>query len=263
MRLSTRQTDGNTNKDPQRVDPRTGRGIEHGTLPQGLVCSNNTEGEHHLPVDISMSCMGSLSCAGSCAASTWICGIAGGASDSSSSAIVPRRSCWAAGSSAARPLNHPTDSLFDRDDGFGSIAGGTARSNVGAAGSGAGGDGVRGVAEMCGGGATSPMTLPDTGGALRSFVWALRSLAPPWMALNKALRSPVGAGAAMGAAEAAGAGGGGGTPGGGGGGGGGAPVKASSKVGGADGGGGGAGAGGAGGAGVDDCEGTDCVGAAD
>jgi hypothetical protein len=77
---------------------------------------------------------------------------------------------------------------------------------------------------MWGRGAVSPRTCPETGGPLRSFVTAFFSFKLPWMAPRRALLSPVGIGAAMGAIDGGGAigtvgGGGGATAGGAGGGG--------------------------------------------
>lgn len=94
---------------------------------------------------------------------------------------------------------------------------------------------------MCGGGDVSPSTRPEIGAALRSLVCAFLNFLPAWIALKRAERSPVGAGAAIPAAGGAGAGG---APGGGGGGGG-AGVSAGMfvDIGGADGGGGGGGGG--------------------
>ena len=98
------------------------------------------------------------------------------------------------------------------------------------------------------------MTAPATGGALRSFVTAFLKRVPLAIALNNALRSPEGAGAAMTGAE--GGGGGTGAPAGGGGGGG-----ANTDGGGTAANAGGA-EGGGGGAGVEGVEGT-AVGATD
>ena len=100
------------------------------------------------------------------------------------------------------------------------------------------------------GGPASPRTFPDKEAALRSFVTVFLSRAPPWIALSSALRSPVGAGAAIvGGGGATGAAGGGGAIGAAGAGGGGGAAGTASKAGGAEGGGGGAG-----GAGVPGCD---------
>ena len=106
---------------------------------------------------------------------------------------------------------------------------------------------------MCAGGALSPTTFPVPATPLRSFVFVFRRALPAWMALNSALRSPLGAGAAAtgGASGMTGAGGGGGAAG---------AAGMLLIIGGAEGGGGG-GAGGAGLNGSGDLEGP--PGAAD
>lgn len=71
-----------------------------------------------------------------------------------------------------------------------------------------------GAALMCAGGAVSPITAPATEAVLRSLVFALRSLRPPWIAPRSAPRpapapAPAGIAGAVGAIGAGGAGGGG------------------------------------------------------
>lgn len=130
-------------------------------------------------------------------------------SSSSSSAVDGIRSILAVplpvNPFAAKPAYQSTESLLLDLEGSVRSTGTASSGGV----TGRGGDTGLGAALMCAGGALSPRTFPETGGALLSTVFAGRNLRPPWIERIRALTSPAGAGAGT-AVEPDGAGGAGG-----------------------------------------------------